>query len=161
VFTFALMFGLTVSAAAFASVARWTRYTYGVGSGHYGGAPGIGNSGVIHDGVTCSSVQISSANNAFCPIPDGDTVISYTGIVADYANANPTQPVQTCINYNGAAGGTCTTYNGPCNPTGACEFTDTSVTLWNEGYDYKYAVFENLTSGALFTGYKISYNSTL
>jgi hypothetical protein len=153
---FALTFGLTFSASAFANTSRWSRYTVGIGSGVYGGGQGAG-----YAGISCTGAPALNYN-LYCPIPDSDTIASFDQVGINFANANPTQVNSICTTHASQTGGHCSQFNWNCGSGGACTAWMTDMTTWNNaGNDEKYLLIQNVTQGVLVSGYVVYYESTI
>ena len=147
---FVVAFVGTASTAALATP-HWSRVAVGTGNGSYGGG-----------GMGCSSQAASQTQvNEYCPIPvDGDTVTGFTFATAYFVNSNPTQPTYACVAYSNQTGGACSgTAANNCPNRGVCSF-NLNISAWqNNPSHFKYIEFDNLTIGALVSGYVVGYNT--
>jgi hypothetical protein len=149
---FALAFVVAASTSALAA-ARWTRVAFGTGVGSYGG----GSMGCISGGDANGE-----SLDSWCPIVDNDTITAYTGASAWFANSNHTQPMMACVSFTNRTGDSCSsTVTNNCPSGGVCN-PALNISAWqgNMG-QFKYVVFDNLTSGAALSGYVVFYNTTI
>jgi hypothetical protein len=135
-----------VASSSAVAAAGWTRVAVGTGIGN-------GN-------VGCSAYPSTNTANAwayFCPLAvDSDAVAAYTALGVYFQNSNHTQPVSACVTYYASSGGTCsTTTANNCPSGGLCQFS-ADITAWeNHPNDFKYVLFDNITSGARLAGYTL------
>jgi hypothetical protein len=137
---------LTTSALASAA---WYRVDTGTGAGNYGGG-----------GQGCSvqsSGQFSGTNVWLCPVADNSGISSYSSGTVYFTNSNATQPASACVAFFNQTGGSCSnTSNNNCPNHGVCSF-NMNVSAWqNFGSHFKYAAFDNMSVGALMSGYVIN-----
>jgi hypothetical protein len=143
--TFVLAVVLSASAV---STASWYRVDTGTGNGSYGG----GNNGCS----IAASVNYGGADIISCPIADNSGISSYTSGNVYFTNSNTTQPALACVAYYNATGGTCSsTANNNCPNKGVCSFL-MNISAWqNNPNHFKFVLFDNITSGALLSGYTV------
>jgi hypothetical protein len=151
---FVVAFVLSVSAVASAVTTTWWRAFTGDGTGGFGGV-----------GAGCSVTPSGSWSGTdvwLCPLT-GDTnyVSTYDSVYAYFTNANLTQPAFGCVSFHGSSGNSCAgTANNNCFSTGPC-VVNPPVSKWNSNStEFKYLVFDRMSSGAQLSGYVVYYNHT-